>query len=278
MRLWRDAAHIIREIAPDFIPKISVILGSGLSALVDAMEDKKSIPYDDLPGFPRLTVEGHPGRLSLGLIKNVPVACFEGRCHFYEGYSHLNENAPTLAMITPLRTMKILGGETIIITNSAGSLREETPTGSLVAIKDHINFTGQNPLIGIFRDMDFGSFFVGMEDAYDPHLRKLLQTSAEKINIPLTEGVYIGVLGPSFETPAEIKAFKSWGADLVGMSTIPEVIVARQAGLKVVGISVVTNMAAGMSDEKISHEGTLRGASRGIDHLIALISEFIGQY
>ncbi len=265
----KNAAKVISQKVPHFTPKVGIILGTGLGGLTDIIENATVIPYQDLPGFPICTIAGHGGQLILGHLEGVPVACLQGRAHFYEGATRNN-------MQTIVRTLKLLGIETLIITNSAGSLRQEVGPGNLVLIRDHINFQFTNPLVGP-NDDEFGPRFPAMEDAYDPKLRLKAQEIAKDLNIPLSEGVYLGVLGPSFETPAEIKAFRCLGADLVGMSTVSEVILARHCGLRVLAISVATNYAADLSKHALSHEETLSTAAEALDKLKMLIRAFLKQ-
>lgn len=272
----KQAAKVIAECVPGFQPKVGIILGSGLGALAEIVENAKIISYEDLPGFPRCSVAGHEGLLFLGKLNGVPIACLQGRAHLYEGYSHLHPELSSHTLNTPVYTLKLMGCDLLLITNSAGSLYSEAQPGSLVIINDHINFQGSNPLISI-RDSEFGSTFVGMENAYDSNLRALMHNAAQELKLKLSEGVYIGVLGPSFETPAEIRAFRLWGADVVGMSTIPEVITARHCGLRVAAISVITNMAAGMSEQTLSHEVTLQGAKKALHNLAQLVAKFVGR-
>lgn len=266
----------IKSLIGDFVPKVGLILGSGLSSLVETLKEKISIPYSDIPGFPECTVEGHSGNLHLGYLNNVPMAILQGRSHFYEGYFHANPALSTKTMMTPIRTLKLLGAEILLATNAVGSLRENVGTGDLVVISDHINFQFNNALVGE-NDDEFGPRFVGMDEAYDPNIRKKILASAAEIGLSITEGIYFGVLGPMFETPAEIRAFRILGADVVGMSTISDVITARHSGLRVGAISVVTNMAAGMSTEKLSHEGTLKGAQLGVERLRNLITTLVAK-
>lgn len=274
----KKAPHLAHEkiasLIGNFVPKIGLILGSGLSSLVEALTQRISISYSDIPGFPQCTVEGHQGNLHLGYLNGVPMAVLQGRSHFYEGYFHANPALSTKTMMTPIRTLKLLGAQILLVTNAVGSLRENVGTGDLVAISDHINFQFNNSLVGE-NDDEFGPRFVGMDEAYDPLIRQSILASAREIGLDITEGIYFGVLGPMFETPAEIRAFRILGADVVGMSTISDVITARHAGLRVGAISVVTNMAAGMSSEKLSHEGTLKGAKLGIDRLRNLINTLV---
>ncbi len=266
----------IKSLIGNFVPKIGIILGSGLGSLVEGLNDKISIPYSEIPGFPELTVEGHSGNLHLGYLNTIPVAVFQGRAHFYEGYFHSNDHFSAKKMMTPIRTLKLLGAKILLITSATGSFHENVGPGNLVAIRDHINFQFTNPLVGE-NDDEFGPRFIGMEDAYNSDIReKILATGAE-LNIPITEGVYFGVLGPMFETPAEIRAYRMLGADVVGMSTISEVIVGRHCGLEIGAISVVTNLAAGMGSQKLSHDVTLAGAKMGINRLQNLITSLVAK-
>lgn len=265
-----QAAAYINKKCPGFMPQIGIILGSGLAKFAEQIEEATIISYEELPGFGVCTVPGHYGQLVLGYLHGVPVACMRGRTHFYEGQSRE-------AMLTPIRTLKLLGVETLIITNAVGSLNLDMQPGSLVLIYDHINMQFNNPLVGI-NDPEFGPRFPGMEDAYDPQLRIQMANTAAKLNIHIAEGVYIGVLGPNYETPAEIRAFKILGADVVGMSTVADVIVARHCGIKVVTISTVTNLAAGLALEKITHEETLHVANQAVNNLTSLICHFVEDY
>jgi xanthosine phosphorylase len=263
------ATEIIKQFKPNFTPKIGIILGSGLGSLAQQIEDATTIPYEQLPGFPKCEVAGHSGKLHFGILRGTPVACLEGRVHVYEGNIE--------AIKTLIRTLKLIGCELLINTNAAGSLRKEVGTGSLMLITDHINFQFVNPLTGS-NDDEFGERFVPMENAYDQELRKKILTIAKRINIELPEGIYIGTSGPSFETPAEIRAFRILGADAVGMSTISDVIIARHCGLKVLAIAAITNLAAGMNPEPLSHEQTLRAAKLSVDKLITLLLAFIEEF
>lgn len=261
------SANKIAAIAPGFKPHLAMTLGSGLGELVNLLEDVVKIPYHDLPDFPPCTVAGHAGNLYLGKLKGVPVAFLQGRAHYYEGVSH------TVAK-TYIRTLKLIGCESILLTNAAGSMREHIIPGDLVLIKDHINFQSTNVLCGA-NEEDFGPRFVGMEDAYNQTLREKLLSTAHQLQIPLKEGIYFGVLGPSFETPAEIRCFQMMGGDVVAMSAINEVITAHHCGMKVAMISVISNMAAGLSAQKISHELTLSGASKAASTLMQLVLGFV---
>jgi xanthosine phosphorylase len=250
-------------------PRIGIVLGSGLGAVADAVGDAETIDYRELPGFPRPTVEGHAGRAVVGDLAGVVVAVLQGRQHLYEG----GDPAP---IATPIRALRAAGADTLILTNAAGSLRPEVGPASLMAIADHINLTGQNPLVGP-NDDALGPRFPSLRDAYDPELRTTLHATADELGIPLADGVYLAVGGPSFETPAEIRAFRTLGADAVGMSTVHETIVARHAGLRVAAISTITNLAEGLSSEPLSHEQTLRDARRAAGDLSRLIEAFVGR-
>ena len=265
-----DALKEIQYHRPNFQPKLAIILGSGLGNLADVIEEPTIISYHKLHGFHKPSIEGHAGNLYLGNISGIPIACLRGRAHYYEG-------ADNYVMKTMVRTMKLLGCKIWLGTNAAGSLRPEIRPGNLVLISDHINFQFNNVLVGI-NDDNFGQRFVGMENAYDHNLRVQFFEIAKRLYIPLFEGVYVGVLGPTFETPAEIKAFRIFGADLVGMSTIPEVIIARHCNMRVVAISVVSNFATGLTQEKVTHEQTLRGVKLATENLKKLILTFIQNY
>jgi xanthosine phosphorylase len=271
------AAKILQEIVPNFKPKLGIILGSGLGKITELIEDTKTIPYVDIPGFPTCSIEGHEELLHFGYLKGTPIVCLQGRPHFYEGYAHFNEEASTRTLTTPIRTLKLLGCDDLLTANASGSLRQELPPGTLVAISDHINFQFTNPLLGP-NDHGFGPRFVSMDEVYNADLRQLLQQAATRLNLNLPEGIYIGVLGPSFETPAEIRMFQQWGADAIGMSAVPEAIIARHCGLNFATVAVITNFAAGLSKEKISHELTLRGAKQGVDQLAKLVLAFAEEY
>jgi xanthosine phosphorylase len=248
-------------------PRVGVVLGSGLGAVADAVEDPVVVAYEELPGFPRPSVEGHAGRAVLGSVGGVPVAVLQGRAHLYEG-------GDPEALRVPVRALRAAGAQTLILTNAAGSLRPEVGPGSLMAITDHINMTGANLLVGP-NDASIGPRFPSLRDAYDPELLDELRASARQLDIPLAEGVYVAVTGPSFETPAEIRAYRVLGADAVGMSTVQETIVARHCGLRVAAVSVITNLAEGMSDEPLTHRQTLRAAEAGAADLARLLLEFI---
>lgn len=261
------SADILRKALNGLTPKIAVVLGSGLGGLADKVDDAVSISYADLPGFPRPGVHGHAGMLVAGSIEKVPVIFLKGRVHFYEG-----TGADPLK--TMIRTLKTVGVDTIFLSNAAGSLRPEAPAGNLIAIADHINVSGINPLTG-HNDDDWGPRFVPMGNAWDKDLRALLLQAAKKLGVPLIEGTYAWFHGPTFETPAEIRMAQAMGADSVGMSTVPDCIIARHCGMKVVGCSAITNMGAGLSDENISHEQTIEQAAIAGEKLSRVVIQFL---
>ncbi len=258
------AAALIRDRAGAEPPALGLILGSGLGHLADAVEGV-SIPYDALAGFPRAGVSGHVARLVLGDLGGARVAVLGGREHYYE-------RGDPAAMRLPLEVLRDLGCGALIVTNAAGSLRPERPTGSLMLLADHMNFSGLNPLIGEGSE----ARFVPMTDAYDPAMRAALGEAARAEGVDLPEGVYAWYSGPSFETPAEIRAIRLLGADAVGMSTVPEVILARFLGLRVAAVSVITNMAAGLGDEAIGHEHTKAMAPLGAAKLERVLRRHLG--
>jgi xanthosine phosphorylase len=262
------AADLIRNLVPaHFKPRVALILGSGLGELAEQVTDVVSVNFDALPGFPISTVHGHAGELVLGTLSGVPVACMKGRGHFYEGYG-------MGVMTSAIRTLKLLGCEMLFVTNAAGSLRLDVDAGALVALTDHINFLPGTPLIGA-NDERFGPRFFSMANAYDSDLRCLLQQTAAGADVKLHEGVFIACPGPNFETAAEIRAMARLGADVVGMSVVPEVISARHCGIKVVALSVITNLAEGLGDVELSHEQTLKYAALGSGEMATLILGFL---
>ncbi|MEO8736312.1 MAG: purine-nucleoside phosphorylase [Edaphobacter sp.] len=251
-RATAAVAHI-HTLTP-LMPRLGIILGSGLGNFASHVEHPITIAYADIPHFPPSTVEGHSGKLLLGTINKIPVAVMQGRVHSYEGYS--------LSEVTfPTRVLGLLGCKSLIITNAAGGINTSYKPGSLVVISDHINFTGSNAALGP-NEGNFGPRFFDMGAAYSPQLRALAQAEAARQNIALAEGIYLAVVGPSYETPAEIRAFRALGADLVGMSTVHEVIIARHMDIEVLGLSLVTNMAAGVLDEAINHEEVMQSGLR----------------
>jgi xanthosine phosphorylase len=262
----RQAAQVMTERA-GVRPRVGIVLGSGLGAVADAVTEPAVVDYADLPGFPQPTVAGHGGRAVLGRIGTVPVAVLQGRAHIYEG-------GDFDAIRTPMRALRAAGAEIVVLTNAAGSLRAEVGPGSLMVITDHINLSGVNVLAGP-NDDEIGPRFPSLLDAYDPELRERLHAAAGELGTELAEGVYVAVSGPTFETPAEIRALRVLGADAVGMSTVHETAVARHAGLRVAAVSAITNLAEGMTEEPLSHEQTLRDAQRGADALAPLLVRFV---
>ncbi|MBD3803870.1 purine-nucleoside phosphorylase [Thioclava marina] len=260
-----ELAALLRERAGSEPPRLGLILGSGLGHLAEQVEGV-AIPYTELPGFPDAGVSGHNPKLVIGTLEGVRVAVFGGRVHYYE---HGNP----AEMRLPLEILKELGCESLLLTNAAGSLREDIRPGGLMMLNDHINFSGNNPLIGEPSD----ARFVPLTEAHDPDIRAALKAAAEAEGIELPEGVYCWFSGPTFETPAEIRAAKIFGADAVGMSTVPEVILARFLGLRVAAISVITNMGAGMADENISHEQTKAIAPMGAAKLERVLRRYLQQ-
>lgn len=256
-------AALIRARAGDAPVRLGLVLGSGLGHLAEAVKGV-AIDYADLPGFPHAGVSGHNPKLVVGDLEGVRVAVFGGREHYYE-------NGRADAMRLPLEVLKALGADQLILTNAAGSFRADIPPGDLMLLSDHINFSGLNPLIGEKTD----ARFVPMTAAHDPAIRAALKAAAAACDIPLLEGVYAWYSGPSFETPAEIRAIRTLGADAVGMSTVPEVILARFLGLRVAAISTITNMAAGLSAENISHEHTKAMAPLGAAKLERILRQHL---
>jgi purine-nucleoside phosphorylase len=249
----QEAAQFIREKFAEDI-KIALVLGSGLGAFADEVENAVKIDYADIPHFARSTVEGHAGRLVLGTVNGVNVAVQQGRFHYYEGYA--------LEEVTfPMRVFGLLGIKTVILTNAAGSLNADFKPGSLMLIKDHVNLMGANPLRGK-NDERFGARFPDMTEAYSLELQELVQEEARAMDLTLRRGVYCALSGPCYETPAEIRMLREMGADAVGMSTVPETIVARHQGTRVLAISCISNMGAGIGDEKINHEEVMETGAK----------------
>jgi purine-nucleoside phosphorylase len=268
-----DAAGFLRKAFDALIPRIGVVLGSGLGAVADAVTTVATVPYLDIPHFPQSTVEGHSGRLIAGTIDKVPVLVMQGRVHSYEGY--------TPQQVTfPMRVLGMLGVRAVVLTNAAGGIQAGYRVGQLVALGDHINMMGWNPLTGS-NDERFavktgaGLRFFDMTEAYSRRLRGLAKEAAAEEGFELEEGVYLATPGPSFETPAEIRAFHALGATLVGMSTVPETIVARHMGVEVLGISCVTNLAAGLGATQLSHEEVSETGKKVEKRLAALITRLV---
>lgn len=260
------AVAVVRKKTP-VVPKVGIILGSGLGAFADMLEEKVVIPYGELPDFPTSSVPGHAGRLVVGSMQGAPIVAMQGRVHMYEGY------APSQVAF-PARVLCALGIRTLVVTNAAGGIRSDLMPGDLMAISDHVNLSGANPLTGP-NDDRLGPRFPDMSAAYDPSLRHLLRTTAEKIKVPLKEGVYVWLSGPSYETPAEIRFLRTIGVDAVGMSTVPEVLVAAHMGVKVVGISCITNLAAGIGRKPLNHVEVSETAERVRGRFTSLLSTFL---
>jgi len=256
------ATDAVRRELGGFAPRVAIVLGSGLGVLADALREPRRVPYARIPGFPEPGVAGHKGELVAGTLAGVPVLAQQGRFHLYEGHS-----AAVAAL--PVRVFHRLGVDTLVVTNAAGGLRLTFRAGSLMLIADHINLMWRNPLLGPVEPGE--ERFPDMSDAYDSELRALAREVARGAKIPLEQGVYAGLLGPSYETPAEIRMLQRLGADAVGMSTVPEVIAARARGMRALGFSMITNLAAGLSAEEISHEDVLAMGSRVAGALAQLI-------
>ncbi|MGE3610550.1 MAG: purine-nucleoside phosphorylase [Bacteriovoracaceae bacterium] len=250
-------------------PKIGMVLGSGLGIYVDQIQNKTIIPYQDIPHFRRCSVEGHEGRLIIGEVHGVPVAALQGRLHAYEGH-------PMEEIVHPVRTLAALGIEFLFLSNASGGINDHFHPGDLVAITDHINLSGRNPLVGP-NIAELGPRFPDMSNAYDKELNSIMIDVAKTHHVEMKSGVYCSVLGPTYETPAEIRMFKMIGADLVGMSTVPEVIAANHLGLKVVGVACVTNYAAGLKNEKLNHADVKKVAEKAMVGFATILTETIGE-
>ncbi|MBP3951076.1 purine-nucleoside phosphorylase [Bacillus suaedae] len=248
-------------------PSIGLILGSGLGVLADEIENPVKVPYHEIPHFPVSTVSGHAGQLVFGTLEGKQVVAMQGRFHFYEGYS--------MDVVTmPVRVMKELGVEQLIVTNAAGGVNESYEAGNLMIIKDQINNMSQNPLIGP-NDEATGVRFPDMSNAYSVRLRKIAAEQAEKLNLTIQEGVYVGNTGPTYETPAEVRMIRKLGGDAVGMSTVPEVIVARHAGLEVAGITCISNMAAGILPQPLTHDEVIETTERVKSDFLSLVKAIV---
>ena len=262
------AARLIRA-RTDADVSVAIVLGSGLGAFADELTDSTSIRYDEIPSFARATVEGHAGRLVIGQTNNVTVAVMQGRFHFYEGYS--------LEEVTfPIRVLKLLGVRTLILTNAAGSLNTEFTPGSLMVITDHINLLGVNPLVGP-NDVRFGPRFPDLTSVYARRLQDLVISEANAIGLDMRRGIYAALSGPSYETPAEIHMVRTLGADAVGMSTVPEAIVARHMNMEVIGISCITNLAAGVSNRPVDHSQVIATGERVRAEFTELLRRVVGR-
>jgi xanthosine phosphorylase len=263
----QESIQVIRKYAPNFVPKMGIVLGSGLGAVAEQLTQPVTIPYEAIPGIHSSKVAGHPSLLVLGYLNNVPVACLKGRLHLYEGASYD-------ALCTLIRMVKQLGATELMVTGATGSLNPEFGLGDIVLINDHLDFQAGNPLAGP-NDESIGPRFVNLENAYDEELRSIFGRVADRMAIPIQEGIYLALLGPSFETPAEIRAYRMLGADMVGMAVVPDVIIARHCGLRVIGIAAATNFAAGLSKEKVSHESALQHSELAARKLVKLVPAFV---
>lgn len=261
-----EIVGVIRE-RTDFVPKVALTLGSGLGNFADQIQVACEISYKDLPGFPVSTVAGHDGKFIMGYVGEVPVICMKGRVHYYEGY-------PMEQVVLPARVMHALGAEILFLTNAAGGTKENWRPGQLAMITDHIACFVRNPLIGP-NDDDEGVRFPDMSEVYDKELQALLMSTAQENNIPLDTGCYVQLTGPSFETPAEIRMIKALGGDLVGMSTVVEAIVARHMGMRVCGVSLVSNLAAGISPVPLSHKDVSEAGEKAAPMFTRLVASAI---
>jgi inosine/guanosine/xanthosine phosphorylase family protein len=245
------------------------VLGSGLGRFADKLSGARKMSYADIPGFSRSTVAGHSGTLLVGQVGDTPLAIMAGRIHIYEGH-------PPQAIATPIRILRKLGVERLILTNASGGLKSDMSAGTLMIVTDHINFSGANPLTGP-NDESIGPRFPDMSNAYDPQLRDLLLSAARDAGVAVRSGVYLYTQGPNFETPAEVHMFAALGADAVGMSTVPECLVARHCGMKVAALSIITNLAAGLSANPLTHDETLASASEAYERVERLLLRFVSK-
>jgi purine-nucleoside phosphorylase len=262
-----EAARFLKDRAGDRVPRVAIVLGSGLGGVAQAIAASVEIPYSKIPNFPISTVDGHAGSLLIGSIEGVDVVAMNGRFHFYEGYS-MEE------VTLPIRVFKLLGVESLVLTNAAGGTSPRLSPGSLMIITDHINLMGDNPLRGP-NDTRFGPRFPDMTSVYAPEYIDLAHEAARAMGIVLAEGTYIGLRGPSYETPAEVRMLRDMGGDALGMSTVPEAIVARHCGIRVLAISCISNLAAGLSHEAINHEEVMEVGSRAGRELSELILRIV---
>lgn len=265
--ITKAVEFIKSKITGDF--EIGIILGSGLGTLGEKIENPQFIDYADIPSFPVSTAPGHVGRFVFGTLNGKNVMCMQGRIHLYEGY-------PVESVVMPIRVMKMMGVKTLIVTNAAGGINENFDVGDIMVISDHINFTGRNCLIGK-NDDRFGCRFPDMSFGYSPELSRVAFNCAKRLNMKLQKGVYIGCTGPSYETPAEIRAFRIMGADAVGMSTVQEVIAANHCGINVLGFSLISNKAAGLSGERLTEEEVLTIGRQKSEEMQTLITEIVGE-
>lgn len=266
--MLEQTTNFIKEkIGKNYSPKIALILGSGLGALADEISNPIKIKYHEIPAFRQSSIDGHVGQLVIGKLQNKDVIIMQGRIHFYEGYNIQD-------IVFPVKVMRKLGVEKLIITNAAGAVNEKFEVGSLMLINDHINLMGTNPLIGP-NNKELGTRFPDMSEVYNKNLLQYAKRCAEKLNMSINEGVYVANTGPSYETPAEVRMLKVLGADAVGMSTVPEAIVANYLGMKVLGISCLTNYAAGIIDRKLSHEEVIEAGAQVREAFSGLVKEIL---
>ncbi len=251
----------------DLVPQLGIVLGSGLGSLADAMTDTVTIPFSDLPGWPAASAPGHDGALLLGRLEGMPSVCVKGRLHLYEGHDER-------LVVEPVLLIRRLGAQAVLLTNAAGGVNADYPAGTLMLISDHLNLTGRSPLIGP-NDDKLGVRFPDLVDAWSPRLRALMRRAAEEQGVRLEEGVYAGLTGPTYETPAEIRMLRTLGADAVGMSTVLEAIVAHWSGLEVVGVSLVTNPGAGLTEDELTHEEVLEAAAEAGPRLTGVVRRFV---
>ena len=254
----------------DFHPEVAIVLGSGLGNYADSMDVRGEIGYDEIQDFPVSTVPGHEGKFIFGYVKDVPVVCMKGRVHYYEGY-------PITDVVLPARLMKLMGAEILFLTNASGGINPSFTAGSFMLIQDHISCFAPNPLIGANIE-EFGCRFPDMSKVYDPQLQEVIRAKAEECNIPLKEGIYVQLTGPSFESPAEIRMLRTLGADAVGMSTVVEAIAANHMGMRICGISCVANLAAGMTDNPLTHEEVQAASNQAAPLFRQLVTESIGAF
>ena len=268
--IYDEQLHAARDYVRsrcDLEPRIALILGSGLGAFADTLTDTTTLSYYDIPHWPRATVDGHAGQLVFGRHAGLPLVVLQGRAHLYEGY-------PPWQVVFPTRVLAMMGCRSLLVSNAAGAINTDFSAGDLLLINDHINLQGSNPCTGANLD-ELGPRFFDMTNAYDPGYRNLARDTAKKLGMLLREGIYAGMLGPSYETPAEIAMLRTLGADAVGMSTVPEVIAANHASMKVVGISCLTNMAAGVLDQPLDHDEVMQTAARVHHHFVSLIGALV---
>jgi len=262
-----DRAVSVVRARVSLAPQVAIILGSGLGALAGEVRADAVVPYAEIPGFPRSTVEGHAGNLLIGRLEGRAVAVMQGRAHFYEGYSLAD-------VVFPVRVIRALGARVLLVSNAAGGINRLWSSGDLMIIADHINFMGSNPLMGP-NDPDLGPRFPDMSQAYEPDLIALAERAALAEGIAIRKGVYAGVHGPSYETPAELRMLRGWGADAVGMSTVPEVIAARHMGMRVLGITAITDMATGEQIKTVTHEDVMAVAREIEPKFIRLVKRIV---